>query len=120
MEERLASTKDARKNTYYLSVGVIEEMLAEARRTGRSMSWMIEYAWRKAYATFRASSGGMLEVGALESEKEPQVATGRNAPAIVAAEELKRALEHGDDARAETLLRLLMRLIDVSSKTGSP
>lgn len=48
---------DKRKQAVYLPEDVLEEIYAESRRQGRSLSWLIQHAWKAAKPTIERFPG---------------------------------------------------------------
>jgi uncharacterized small protein (TIGR04563 family) len=47
---------DKRKQSLYFPKGMLEEMHAEANRQDRSLSWIVQQAWRLARAEIRGTA----------------------------------------------------------------
>jgi uncharacterized small protein (TIGR04563 family) len=45
---------ESRKQSFYFSAEMLDEIAAEARRLGRSMSWIVQRAWKLARAPLRS------------------------------------------------------------------
>src|SRR5437762_4000906 len=50
MEKVLMTTTDKRKRSLYFPDNILREMQCEAKRQERSLSWIVQYAWRIARA----------------------------------------------------------------------
>ncbi|HXW60660.1 MAG TPA: TIGR04563 family protein, partial [Myxococcota bacterium] len=50
MEMGLMTTTDKRKRSLYFPDNILREMQSEAKRQERSLSWIVQYAWRIARA----------------------------------------------------------------------
>jgi uncharacterized small protein (TIGR04563 family) len=50
MEKVLMTTTDKRKRSLYFPDNILREMQSEAKRQERSLSWIVQYAWRIARA----------------------------------------------------------------------
>jgi uncharacterized small protein (TIGR04563 family) len=58
----MAQTNDKRKQSLYFPEDMLLEIQAEANRQDRSMSWIVQQAWRAARAQI-AKMPGMAELG---------------------------------------------------------
>jgi uncharacterized small protein (TIGR04563 family) len=50
---------EKKKQSFYMSVGALEEIQAEATRQDRSMSWVMQQAWRLAREQVKKLPGSM-------------------------------------------------------------